>query len=85
MTQLSRLFERLEEKAKHKLLQIMINRIKVDADGQILDPEFNQPFGYLSRLVSDSVGSDPNIKLNGIGGSFKVLLGMPIDCGIAFD
>jgi hypothetical protein len=78
MSQMSALFERFEDKAKHKLLQIMINRIIADPDGQIVDHELNKPFGYLNRLVSDNVVGDTSAKLNGKGGSSKVLFGVQI-------
>jgi len=71
MTQMSKLFDRLDDKAKHKLLQILINRIIVDPDGRIVDYELNRPFGYLSKLVND-----PTIKLNGQSGSKQVPFGV---------
>jgi hypothetical protein len=41
MTQMSKLFDRLDDKPKHKLLQILVNRIIVDRDGKIVDLELN--------------------------------------------
>ena len=69
---MSTLFDRLDDKAKHKLLQILVNRIIVDPDGRIVDYELNRPFGYLSKLAND-----PNIKLNGQSGSKQVPFGVP--------
>ena len=73
LTQMSTLFDRLDDKAKHKLLQIMVNRIIVDPDGRIVDYELNRPFGYLSKLAND-----PNIELNGQSGSKQVPFGVQI-------
>jgi hypothetical protein len=71
MTQIEKPFERLDDKAKHNLLRILINRIIVDPDGQIIDYELNRPFGYLERLAND-----PNINLNGQSGSKQVPFGV---------
>jgi hypothetical protein len=73
MTQMSTLFDRLDDKAKHNLLQIVFNRIIVDPDGRSVDYELNWPFGYLSKLADD-----PNIKLNGQSGSKQVPFGVQI-------
>ncbi len=71
MTQMLKLFDRLDDKPKHKLLQILINRIIADPDGRIVGYELNRPFGYLGKLASD-----PNIKLNGQSGSNQVSFGV---------
>ena len=71
LTQMSTLFDRLDDKAKHTLLQILVNRIIVDPDGKIVDYELNRPFGYLSKLVND-----PTIELNGQSGSKQVPFGV---------
>ncbi|KPK10978.1 MAG: hypothetical protein AMJ56_06950 [Anaerolineae bacterium SG8_19] len=57
---MSKLFERLDDKAKANLLQILTNLIIVDPDGCIVDHELNRLFGYLRKLADD-----PNIKLIG--------------------
>ena len=71
LTQMSTLFDRFDDKAKHKLLQILVNRIIVDPDGRIVGYELNRPFGYLSYLAND-----PNIELNGQSGSKQVPFGV---------
>ena len=71
MTQMLKLFDRLDDKPKHKLLQILINRIIADPDGRIVDYELNRPFGYLSKLATN-----PNIELNGQSGSKQVPFGV---------
>jgi len=71
MNQMSTLFDRLDDKAKHNLLRILINRIIVDPDGRMVDYELNRPFGYLEKLASD-----PNITLNGKSGSKQVPFGV---------
>ena len=60
ISQIPMLFGGLDDKIKHKLLQILIDRIKFDATGRIVDRELNRPFGYLSKLARN-----PTIKLNG--------------------
>lgn len=69
---MSKLFERLDDKAKANLLQILTNRIIVDPDGCIVDHELNRLFGYLRKLADD-----PNIKLKGPSGSKQVPFGVP--------
>jgi hypothetical protein len=71
LTQMSTLFDRLDDKAKHTLLQILVNRIIVDPDGRIVDYQLNRPFGYLRKLVND-----PTIELNGQSGSKQVPFGV---------
>jgi len=71
MNQMSTLFDRLDDKAKHKLLRILISRIIVDPDGQVVDYELNRPFGYLGKLTND-----PAINFNGQSGSKQVLFGV---------
>jgi len=51
MVKLADLFERLKKEQKANLLQILIKRIIVDADGEIINIELNSPFMYLRNLV----------------------------------
>lgn len=53
LSQVSSLYERLEERDRAALLQILTKRIIVNADGEIIDHEFHSPFTYLSSLVID--------------------------------
>jgi hypothetical protein len=71
MTQMSQLFDRLDDKAKHKLVRILINQIIVVQDARIVDFKLNRPFGYQNELATD-----PKIKLKGQGGSKQVPFGV---------
>ncbi|MGW8179269.1 MAG: hypothetical protein ACWGQW_10990 [bacterium] len=77
MTQMSTLFHRLDDKDKHKFSQMLLNRIMVDPDGQIVDYELKRPFDYLSKLANN-----PTIKLNGQSGSKQVPFGVPVHTGV---
>ena len=63
MAKISNLFPRLEEKPRSTLLQILVKRIIVDANGEIIDYELNAPFVYLHSLVQGLSASG-----NGKGG-----------------
>lgn len=51
------LYERLDDKARRRLLRILFKRIIIDTKGQILEVELNPPFEYL-RTISDTLGSN---------------------------
>jgi hypothetical protein len=63
----SDLYRRLEEKQRCTLLQVLVKRIIVDADGEIIDYELTSPFVYLRFLVEGL--STPG---NGKGGSEQI-------------
>ena len=59
----SDLYLRLDERKQAILLQILVKRIIVIFQGEIIDQELNSPFAYLRSLVKDfpnqeSCGSD---------------------------
>jgi len=58
MTKVSELYTRLDEKQKTTLLQILVKRIIVDSDGEIIDHELNSPFVYLHNLVKSLFSPD---------------------------
>ena len=47
------LYERLEQKQRATLLQIIVKRIIVDADGEIIGCELHAPFVYLTNLSNE--------------------------------
>ena len=51
MTKLSSLFDRLSENDRLTLLQILVKRIIVDRQGEIIDYELNSPFAYLRQIA----------------------------------
>lgn len=51
MTKMSILYSRMSENDRIKLLQIIISRIIVNDDGEIINHELNTPFAYLRELV----------------------------------
>jgi len=53
MTRLGVLFERLGDKERSKLLQILVKRFIVDPQGKIIDFQLNTPFAYLQDLVKE--------------------------------
>jgi septation ring formation regulator EzrA len=48
----STLYERLDEKQKNNLLQILVKRIIINQEGEIISHKLHPPFSYLSTLVS---------------------------------
>ena len=70
MTCMSGLFQRLDEKQKPKLLQIMIKRIIVNPQGEILDYVLHSPFEYLKNIVQSIT---PSSHINRSG---QVMLGV---------
>jgi hypothetical protein len=55
---LSRLYDRLEEKERHTLLQIIAKRAIIGTDGEIIDHELYSPFAYLRNMVDDFSNAD---------------------------
>ena len=53
MTELSTLFDRLEDNQKHILLKTIAKRIIIDPQGEIISCELNSPFAYLFALTSN--------------------------------
>lgn len=51
LTKVRELYDRLNEKQKSTLLQILVKRIIVNIDGEIFAYELNSPFVYLRTLV----------------------------------
>jgi DNA invertase Pin-like site-specific DNA recombinase len=72
MTKVSSLFERLADKDRLTLLQILVKRIIVDRQGEIIDSELNSPFEYL-RQIADGL-QFPNSESHGSG---QIRLGAP--------
>ena len=70
LTYMGKLFERLDEKQKNNLLQIVVKRIIINPQGEIIDCEFHSPFSYLISLTSRSNG-----KSEEGGGSELIRLG----------
>ena len=58
MTRLRVLFDRLGVKERSKLLQILVKRIIVDLQGEIIDFQLNTPFVYLQNLVEELFNLD---------------------------
>ena len=53
LSQISLLFPRLEEKQKNTLLQILLKKIIINSDGEIIDFELHSPFSYLHSIAND--------------------------------
>ena len=47
----STLYERLDEKQKNNLLRILVKRIIINREGEIISHELHSPFSYLTTLV----------------------------------
>jgi len=58
MTYIGKLFEKLEDKQKTDLLQILAKRIIINSQGEIIDHELLSPFKYLSALINRSKGEN---------------------------
>jgi len=54
----STLFERLDEKQKNNLLQIIVKRIIINQEGEIISHKLHSPFSYLSTLISAFSGQN---------------------------
>ena len=61
------LFERLKKKERLILLQVLVKRIIVDLQGEIIDHELNSPFAYFGSIVDHFQYQDSKI-----GGSEQV-------------
>jgi DNA invertase Pin-like site-specific DNA recombinase len=59
LSQVSILFARLDEKQKNTLLQILLKRIIINSDGEIVDFELHSPFNYLYSLAIDNKDISP--------------------------
>ena len=55
MTDISKLFDRLEEKQKTMVLQTVIERICINTNGENLVCELHSPFAYLSSINSSFI------------------------------
>jgi hypothetical protein len=53
MTRIRFLYERLGEKERSILLQILVKQFIVDLQGKIVDCELNSPFAFLQNIVED--------------------------------
>jgi len=53
IARLSWLYERLGEKERSTLLQIIVKQFIVDLQGKIIDCELNSPFTFLQNLVKE--------------------------------
>ena len=51
LSNISSLYERLEEKQKNELLQIIAKRIIINPEGEIISHELHSPFSYLVTLI----------------------------------
>ena len=51
MTKMADLYERLDEKQKGTLLQILVKKIVVNREGEIVDHELHSPFVYLCSIA----------------------------------
>ena len=59
---LSGLYERLEDSKKSLILQIIINRLTVNVEGEIIDCDLNSPFSYLRQLADNESAAKSNQK-----------------------
>lgn len=53
LSQIGVLYGRLDEKQQSTLLQILLKRLVIDLDGEIMDFELHAPFQYLHTLATD--------------------------------
>jgi hypothetical protein len=51
LSNVSALYQRLDEKQKNNLLQILVKRIIINREGEIISHKLHPPFSYLSTLV----------------------------------
>ena len=70
LAKISDLYPRLEENQRSTLLQILVKRIIVDANGEIIDYGLNSPFVYLRSLVQElstpgNANGDPEPPIQG--------------------
>ena len=64
------LYQRFDEKMKHKLLSILVKRIIVNSEGDIIDYELHSPFEYLKNIELNIAPSSP------LNRSEQVMLGV---------
>ena len=64
MTKLGLLFERLGEKARSTLLQILVKQFIVDLQGKIIDCELNSPFAFLRDLTHELFTQDSDLQFD---------------------
>ena len=53
MSNISMLYGRLNEKQRTALLQVLLKKIIVDPEGEIVSHELHSPFAFLSTLATD--------------------------------
>ncbi len=53
MTRINFLYERLGEKERSTLLQILVKQFIIDGQGKIIDCELNSPFAFLQYIVKE--------------------------------
>ena len=58
LSNISTLYERLEEKQKNDLLQILVKRIIINREGEIISHELHPPFSYLVTLIEAFSGQN---------------------------
>ena len=64
------LYQRFDEKMKHKILSILVKRIIVNSEGDIIDYELHSPFEYLKNIELNIAPSSP------LNRSEQVMLGV---------
>ena len=52
------LFQRLDKKQRNTLLQLVVNRIIINCEGEIVSHDLHSPFSYLSSLVTRNNGKN---------------------------
>ena len=75
MTQLHDLYFRLDAKQRGTLLQILVKKIIINGEGEIVGHRLNSPFVYLRSLADSLLSHKDNLKENNIS----------LDSGIARD
>ena len=70
MMVISSLFQRFDEKMKHKLLSILVKWIIVNPKGEIVDYKLHSPFEYLKNIELSITPSSP------VNCSGQVMLGV---------
>jgi site-specific DNA recombinase len=58
LANISTLYDRLDEKKKNNLLQIVVKRIIINQEGEIISHKLHSPFSYLSTLISAFSGEN---------------------------
>ena len=52
LQKLGTLYQRLDKKQKNNLLQLVVKRIIINREGEIISHELHSPFSYLSTLIT---------------------------------